>query len=168
MAAPYVAGVAALWISAHGGREANGVGFAKQLHQRIISSGVSVPVYDGTLTNYDYPAAVAQVGNGLVNAWKAVTYDTRLEFEKLALNDTRYFNRYHDVTIINEGEETVSYTWDVEYSGGYEAIGWLPSSTGTRVRRIKKFTELRPLTLEAKVTLPKPFKLGPGEKKTVS
>lgn len=168
MAAPYVAGVAALWVSAHGGRDANGVGFAKKLHERIISSGVSVPWYDGTLTNFDYPAPVAQVGNGLVNAWKVLTYDTRLEFDKIALNDTRYFNRYHDVTIVNDGDETVSYTWAVEHSGGLEAIGWLPSSTGIRVKRIKKYAELRPLTLEAKVSLPKAFKLAPGEKKTVS
>lgn len=163
MACPYVAGVSALWISAHGGRDANGNGFAKQLHQRIISSGVSVPWYDGTLTDFGYPAAVAQVGNGLVNAWKVVHYDTRLEFDSFALNDTRYFSRYHQVTIINDGDETVDYTWSVEHGGGIEAIG-----TFSGVKRLKRFAELRPLALEAKVSLPGSFRLKAGESKTVS
>lgn len=163
MACPYVAGVSALWISVHGGRKVHGNGFAKQLHKRIISSGVSVPWYDGTVANYGYPAAVAQVGNGLVNAWKVVQYDTRLEFDSLALNDTRYFKRYHDVTIINEGDEAVDYTWSVEHGGGIEALG-----TFGGVRRLKLFAELRPLTLEAKVSLPKSFRLKPGQSTTVS
>lgn len=169
MACPYVAGVAALWISAHGGRETHGNDFALKLHQRIISSGVSVPWYDGTLTNFGYPAPPAQVGNGLLNAWKIVNYNaTRLEFNKIALNDTRYFNRYHDITIINEGTEDVSYTWSVEHGGGLEAIGRFPNASGQQVKRIKLFSQLRPLTLEARVTLPKSFKLKAGEKKTVS
>lgn len=163
MACPYVAGVAALWISKHGGRSVHGNGFSKQLHQRIISSGVAVPFYDGTLTDFGYPAPVAQVGNGLVNAWKIVHYDTRLDFAKQTLNDTRYFNRYHDVTVINEGKTTIDYTWAVEHSGGVEAIG-----TFAGVRRLKRFAEVRPLKLEAKVTLPRSFSLKPGEKKTVT
>lgn len=164
MACPYVAGVSALWISVHGGRSVHGPGFARQLHQRIISSGVSVPWYDGTLTDFGYPAAVAQVGNGLVNAYKVVKYDTRMRFsDPLALNDTRYFERYHDVTVSNEGDETVEYTWSVEHGAGIEALG-----TFAGVRRLKRFAELRPVTLEASVSLPRPFKLKPGESKTVS
>lgn len=168
MACPYVAGVAALWISVHGGRDVNGKGFAKELHQRIISSGTALPWSDGTATVYGFSAPVAQVGNGLLNAWKIVNYDTRLEFEKIALNDTRYFSRYHDVTIINEGEETVSYTWSVEHGAGIEALGWLPSVAGGFTRRLKNFAELRPLSLEAEVSFPRAFTLQPGQSRTVS
>lgn len=166
MACPYVAGVAALWIGEHGGRKKNGNGFAKQLSQRIISSGVSLPWSDGTATNFNYPAAVAQIGNGLVDAWKVLQYQTRLDFDKIALNDTRYFNRYHDVTILNEGDDEVSYSWQVEHGAGIEAVGWLSNDLGS-TRRIKKFAELRPRSLEAKVSLPQAFKLGPGQSKTV-
>ncbi|KAH6690349.1 subtilase [Plectosphaerella plurivora] len=168
MACPYVAGVAALWIGENGGRSVHGKGFAKELHQRIISSGTTLQWSDGTPTDFGFIAPVAQIGNGLVNAEKVLKYDTRLEFETIALNDTRYFSRYHDVSIVNDGEEAVSYTWSVEHGAGVESLGWLPSVAGGFTRRLKSFSELRPLTLEAEVSLPKPFTLQPGESKTVS
>ncbi|KAL2210880.1 subtilase [Sarocladium strictum] len=167
MACPYIAGVAALWISVHGGRDKLGVGFAKELGQRIVSSGKAVPWSDGTATNFGYSAPVAQVGNGLVDAWKVLQYDTRLEFERFALNDTRYFKRYHDVSVFNDGDEEVSYTWSVEHGAGVEAIGWLPNDKGAG-RRIKKFAQLRPQTLEAKVSLPNSFKLKPGQSRKIT
>lgn len=163
MACPYVAGVAALWISVHGGRDKLGNGFAKELGQRIISSGKAVPWTDGTAADYGYAAPVAQVGNGLVDAFKVVTYKTQVsDFEPFALNDTRYFSRYHDLTVSNEGDEEVSYTWGVDHGAGIEAIGWLPNGKGTG-KRIKTFAQLTPKTLEAKVSLPKSFKLSPGQ-----
>lgn len=171
MACPYVAGVAALWIGLHGGRSVHGKRVAKELHQRIVSSGTSLPWSDGvSTTDYGFSAPPAQVGNGLVNGWKVVQYDTRLEFEnsKFALNDTRYFRRYHDLSIINDGEEAVSYTWSVEHSAGFETYGWLPSTAGGITNRLKSFAELSPLSLEAEVSLPRPFTLQPGESKTVS
>ncbi|KAH7349710.1 serine endopeptidase [Plectosphaerella cucumerina] len=169
MACPYVAGVAALWIGAHGGRHVHGKGFAKQLRQRIISSGTSVPWTDGSSVNNDFVAPVAQIGGGLVNAWKVVQYQTRLEFDPLALNDTRYFSRYHDITVFNEGDEPVSYTWSVEHGAGVEALGDLPSiGVGGFARRLKSYAELRPMTLEVEVSLPRAFTLQPGQSKTVS
>lgn len=167
MACPYVAGVAALWISVHGGRDKLGVGFAKELSQRIISSGKAVQWSDGTATDFDYAAPVAQVGNGLIDAWKVLQYDTRLEFEKFALNDTRYFKRYHDVSIFNDGDEEVSYTWSVEHGAGIEAIAWLPNDKGVG-RRMKKFAQLIPQTLEAQVSLPNSFRLRPGQSRKVT
>jgi hypothetical protein len=169
MACPYVAGVAALWIGVHGGRHVHGKGFAKQLRQRIISSGTSVSWTDGFSVNNDFVAPVAQIGGGLVNAWKVVQYQTRLEFDPLALNDTRYFSRYHDITVFNEGDEPVSYTWSVEHGAGVEAFGYLPSiGVGGVARRLKSYAELRPMTLEVEVSLPRAFILQPGQSKTVS
>ncbi|KAG4433243.1 hypothetical protein IFR05_011266 [Cadophora sp. M221] len=59
MACPYVAGVAALYISVHAGRKVHGKGFANTLAKRLISSGTSLPRSDGTATNYGYTASVA-------------------------------------------------------------------------------------------------------------
>jgi hypothetical protein len=169
MACPYVAGVAALWIGQHGGRSVHGKGWAKELHQRIVSSGTTLPWSDGTPKNFGgVPASVLQIGNGLVNGWKVVQYDTRLEFEKIALNDTRYFSRYHDVSVINDGEEPITYTWSVEHAAGIESYGWLPSGDGTSGFRLKTYAELQPSTFEVEVSLPRAFTLQPGESKTVS
>jgi subtilisin family serine protease len=43
MACPYVAGVAALYVGKYGGRSTHGPGFAKDLANRIITSGAAVP-----------------------------------------------------------------------------------------------------------------------------
>ncbi|CRK37860.1 hypothetical protein BN1708_020394, partial [Verticillium longisporum] len=92
----------------------HGNGFAKELSERIISSGVSVPWSDGSALDYNFPAPPAQVGSGLINAWKVVNYDTLLRFDKIELNDTRYFNRYHDITVKNEGKQTIEYALSYE------------------------------------------------------
>jgi subtilisin family serine protease len=43
MACPYVAGVAALYIGKYGGRSFHGPGFARELANRIITSGAALP-----------------------------------------------------------------------------------------------------------------------------
>ncbi|KAK1518253.1 subtilase [Colletotrichum abscissum] len=169
MATPYVAGVAALFISAHGGRSVHGKGFAKTLHQRIIASGTSLPWSDGTATDYGFSASVAQVGNGLINAFKIVNYTTDIAFEKIALNDTHYFSRYHDVTVTNNGAKDVSYKLSYEAAAGVEILGWYPFvAPWGGEKRLKSFTELTPKSLPVEVSLPRDFTLKPGESKTVS
>ncbi|KAL0944808.1 serine endopeptidase [Colletotrichum truncatum] len=169
MATPYVAGVAALYISAHGGRSVHGKGFAKALHQRIISSGTSLPWSDGTATDYGFSAPVAQVGNGLINAFKVVNYTTSLTFEKIALNDTHFFSRYHDVTVTNNGAKDVSYKFSYEAAAGVEILGWYPFvEPYAGERRLKSFSELTPKSLPVAVSVPRDFTLKPGESKTVS
>jgi hypothetical protein len=139
MACPYVAGVAALYISKHGGRSTHGPGFGKDLAMRIISSGDALPWDDGQEenTNYGFFASVAQVGTGLINAVKVLEYKTSLSFSKFALNDTHHFSRYHSVDITNGGAKPVTYTFEAQDSGGMETyvtdtsiwgaprIGWL-------------------------------------------
>jgi hypothetical protein len=75
MATPYIAGVAALYIEAHGGRGVHGKGFAKMLHARIMASGASLP-WPGKTDGGQYLASPAQIGSGLVNAVKVLQYDT--------------------------------------------------------------------------------------------
>ncbi|KAI9150099.1 Minor extracellular protease vpr [Paramyrothecium foliicola] len=165
MACPYVAGVAALYISAHGGRDVQGKGFARALSRRIISSGTALPWSDGTATNYGYAASVGQVGNGLIDAWKILHYDTQLEFNKFALNDTRYFNRYHDITIKNEGKETVSYKFSQQALAGVDSLRW---NAALATKRLADFTQLSPKTYTPSVSLPRDFTLAPGATKKVT
>lgn len=169
MACPYVAGVAALYIGAHGGRKEHGKDFAKMLSQRIISSGSALPWAGSSSTpNYDFPAPVAQVGNGLIDAFKVVRYRSSLEFEKMALNDTHHFSRYHEVTVKNDGDEDVAYKFSTQPAAGVEIAGWfaLPPTAGEF--RLKSLSDMSPLELEPSVSLPRDFTLKPGQSKTVS
>ncbi|KAL1857687.1 hypothetical protein Daus18300_010207 [Diaporthe australafricana] len=169
MATPYVAGVAALYISVHGGRSVHGKGFARTLHQRIIASGTSLPWSDGTATDYGFAAPVAQVGNGLINAFKIVNYTTEISFEKIALNDTHYFSGGHDITVTNNGGNEVSYTFSYEAAAGVEVLGWYSFvEPWAGEKRLKSFSELSPKSLPVEVSVPDEFTLGPGESRTVT
>ena len=118
MSAPYVAGVAALYVGKHGGRKQHGPGFGIDLTARLVSSGKAVPWAPGS----PYLASTAQVGNGLIDAAKVVNYDTSLSFAKWQLNDTRYFSRYHGVDITNGGDEDVVYSFELQPAAGFEAF----------------------------------------------
>lgn len=173
MAAPYVAGVAALWIGENGGRDVHGKKFAKQLAQRIVSSASPLKWSDGSSSDFgSFIASVAQMGAGQVNASKVLQSDTRLSFEKMALNDTVNFNRYHDVTVTNDGKKAVTYSFSVRHSAGVEIVSWLPPYRGhgddEYSRRIRMLSELTPTTFEVEATLPQSFKLSPGKSKTIS
>lgn len=165
MACPYVAGVAALYISAHGGRDVQGKGFARALSRRIISSGTPLPWTDSVGANYDYSASVGQVGNGLIDAWKVLEYDTQLEFNKFALNDTRYFNRYHDVTIKNEGKKDVTYKFSQQAAAGVDTLRW---QSGLQTKRLATYSQLSRKEYIPKVNLPTEFTLKPGASKKVT
>ncbi|OTA64812.1 subtilisin-like protein [Hypoxylon sp. EC38] len=167
MAAPYVAGIAALYIGAFGGKSVHGKGFAQGLRKRIIASGASLPWFDGTDTDYGFTASVAQVGNGLVNGFKVVNYTTGVEYEKFNLNDTANFKESHPLTITNNGASDVTYSFSAESAGGAEIGGWLPAESGYAVR-VKKFDELEPIDLSVDIDLPEEFTLKAGESKTVS
>lgn len=133
MACPYVAGIAALYISKFGGRLTHGAGFGKALAARILSSGKLVPWNAGTgeIRDYGIPASVAQVGTGLINATKVLSYDTSLSFSKFALNDTHHFSRYHSVQITNNGDKPVTYTFAANEYGGLNTFNIDPQSYGT-------------------------------------
>lgn len=165
MACPYVAGVAALYISVHGGRSVHGKGFAKIVNNRIVSSGTSLPW--AITKDEGFVASVAQVGGGLVNGFKVVNYTTTVDFDKFSLNDTANFNGAHDIVITNSGSGEVSYEFTLESSAGIEAAGWLQEEGGDTIR-VKTLEELTPIDLSIEATLPESFSLQPGESKTVS
>ncbi|KAM5343547.1 hypothetical protein ACJ41O_012084 [Fusarium nematophilum] len=167
MACPYVAGIAALYIGRFGGREKHGRGFAKTLAMKIMSSGQLPDWNDGTETNGDFKASVAQVGTGLVDAWKVLNYDTSLSFAKFALNDTRHFSGDHQVELTNNGDEPVSYKFSALASGGALAMNNNPEDWGTPMIAWDTVILGNPREMVADVTLPGDgFVVQPGETKT--
>lgn len=168
MAAPYVAGIAALHIGAHGGRQVHGKTFGKTLTHRIISSGASLPWLEGS-ERTNFSASVAQVGNGLVNGFKVINYNTSMEYEKFNLNDTANFKESHDITITNNGDKEIEYKFSAQSAGGVDLLGLYPTyAEGEFVRSVKKLVDISPKDLAVDVTLPGDFSLKPGGNKVVS
>lgn len=160
MATPYVAGVAALYVSKFGGRKVHGPKFAEQLMMRIISSGEPIQWSNDINVIDGFTASVAQVGAGLVNASKVLDYTTQLSLERFALNDTANFIEKHTVEITNNAAEAVTYAFSVEPAGGFDT---LDASDPTKLARYP----LAPQTMVPGVVLPEDgFSVGPGETKT--
>ncbi len=169
MACPYVAGVAALYISKHGGRSSHGPGFAKDLAMRIISSGEAIAWDDGQEESNDYGffASVAQVGTGLINATKILGFETSLSFSKFALNDTHHFSRYHSVDITNSGTKPVTYTFAAQDFGGIETYNTDPATWGTpRIGWLEDII-FSPQKMVPSISFPSgAFTVQPGQTKT--
>ncbi|KJZ76749.1 hypothetical protein HIM_03626 [Hirsutella minnesotensis 3608] len=159
MAAPYVAGIGALYISHHGGRNTHGPGFARELAWRIIASGRSVSWYTGTA----YPNETAppfQVGTGLVDAHKVLYYTTQLKFESISLLDTELFKPDWNVEIWNRGKESVQYRFEVEPQAAVEIYNGRDG--------IKSFDQLQPSHAVPFVSLPPTQTLKAGDKAVVT
>ena len=167
MACPYVAGVAALYISQHGGRATHGPGFARDLARKIISSGAALPWQvtqpTGLPTDYGFWAPVPQVGTGIINATKILTYTSSLAFDKIALNDTANFARYHSVQITNSHPSLpATYSFTLQPAGTFNAQSLDAPSFLAAVY------ELTPYAFTPKTFLPAPVTLPPGGSTTVS
>jgi subtilisin family serine protease len=164
MSCPYVAGVAALYIGKYGGRSVHGPGFAKDLANRIITSGSSVPWQtkqpSEKAVDYGFWAPVAQVGNGFLDAWKILSYETSLTYDKFTLNDTAHFSRYHKVQITNNGNKAVTYNFTLQPAGGFNAA----SPNGIFIADL---TTISPQSMVPTVSFPTGnFIVKPGETKT--
>ncbi|KAL0260198.1 hypothetical protein SLS55_003882 [Diplodia seriata] len=169
MATPYVAGVAALYVGALGGKKVRGAGFAKELHARIVASGGALPwSTDGT--DYgDVAAPVPQVGNGLVNAFKVLNYSTALAWDKLELNDTANFRDTHTVRVTNDGDVALTYEFGVQAAAGFEALEVFDADVYPSPR-LRAFAELVPIEAVPGVALPTSgdFTLAPGESRNAT
>ncbi|KAK4183800.1 subtilisin-like serine protease [Podospora australis] len=165
MACPYVAGIAALYIGKHGGRSVHGPGFGKKLSDIIISSGAAVPWQVtqpvGLPIDHGFWAPVPQVGTGLVNATKVLTYSTSLSFSKFALNDTANFERYHQVLITNNDNKPVTYSFSLQEAGTFDAQSrFYPDYLAAA-------NELEPYSFTPKVFLPSPITIPAGTSRLV-
>lgn len=162
MATPYVAGIAALYISKYGGRKTHGPGFGKRLAARILASCNSVPWNDGmNMTDYDTWAPVFQLGNGLVNATKVLNYRTELSFAKFSLNDTVHHEASQSVKITNNCTSPVAYRFSLQAAGGYEV---LDSTAEALVKLGPSVQGLFPKEMVPNVTFPESeFIVKPGQ-----
>ncbi|KAH8900404.1 serine endopeptidase [Thozetella sp. PMI_491] len=160
MSAAYIAGVAALYIGKYGGRKVNPNYNATDLVTRIISSGTPLNWWDVNAAHPStYIAPVSQVGAGLVNASKVLEYTTTLSVNRFELNDTRHFERYQKVSIKNNANVQVTYTFGVIPAAGFET--WLPDKS-----RFAVLDDLVTMELNPTITLPSgTFKISPGQSK---
>ncbi|KAL9942163.1 hypothetical protein ACHAQF_007360 [Verticillium nonalfalfae] len=160
MATPYLAGVAALYIGHFGGRGTqHGAEFAKFMHNRLVSNVRKVNQWSWS----DPTATIAQVGSGLINATSLFASKTDLVYEPMALNDTRFFSRYHKVTVINNSDKPVEYQFTKEDSIGVNTLG-----NGDYDTIVKEFGYLQWNAYSINATLPKTFTLKPGKSKEVT
>ncbi|OBR16515.1 subtilase [Colletotrichum higginsianum IMI 349063] len=166
MATPYIAGVAALYISKHGGRAAHGNDFAKDLSMRVISSGASLPwlLYSGE-ADPAFRAPSQQVGGGLVDARKVVGYATSLELRRFGLNDTLHFRADQGIAVRNTGKDRVRYSFEVESWAGVEMLRAYDARDPGETPRIRYRPEVVPSNISVSVGLPGGFELGPGEER---
>ncbi|KAM0321539.1 hypothetical protein ACHAQA_010029 [Verticillium albo-atrum] len=160
MATPYLAGVAALYIGHFGGRGTqHGANFAKFMHSRLVSNVRKVNQW-----SWDEPAAsIAQIGSGLINATSLFASKTDLVYEPMALNDTRFFSRYHKITVINNSDKPIEYSFAKEDSMGVNTLGSDAYDT-----IVKEFSYLQWNRYSVNATLPKRFSLQPGKSKDVT
>ncbi|KAF9876593.1 hypothetical protein CkaCkLH20_06001 [Colletotrichum karsti] len=163
MSCPYVAGVAALYISAFGGRDVHGKDFALHLGKQIIANAKPLAYHDAKYSELSGP--VPQVGNELIDAYKLLHSNTTLGFEPIALNDTAHFNKRHDVTVTNTGSEDITYHLSSQDAYGVETLQ-LDTINGDK--KVRLLSELVPQKLAVDVSLPDDFTLKPGETKTLS
>ncbi|KAM0245454.1 hypothetical protein ACHAP5_005410 [Fusarium lateritium] len=159
MSAPYIAGIAALFVGQYGGRAFNGAGFAKMLRDRIASSGTSLPFMNNHYV-HGYKASPFQVGTGLVDAWKVLNYDTQLEYEPFALKDTELFEPRWSFNITNTGGRAHQYTFKLEPQGGFNVFD---SDYG-----VVLLYGVKPRNIVPPVRLPHTVFIEPGETRELS
>ncbi|PHH59124.1 hypothetical protein CDD81_3718 [Ophiocordyceps australis] len=154
MAAPYIAGIAALYIGAHGGRSIHGPGFGRWLSEKIITSGRSVS-WSSTRRNVTAPPF--QVGTGLVDALRVLNYTTHVSSTPMALQDLATFRNYWTVNITNNANETVEYTFAQESQAAVEI------HSGKIEIGINPRNELKPIEMSPEIQLPPPTRVKSGE-----
>ncbi|KAK7997300.1 hypothetical protein PG989_005340 [Apiospora arundinis] len=165
MACPYIAGVAALYIGQYGGRSVHGNGFAKQLVDRIITSGAAIPWSvqqpQGNPPATGNWAPVAQIGAGMINAWKVLNYTTVLGSSGINLGDIPHFKGEQSVEITNGGSTPVRYKFRLQPWAGVE------SQSSIYPWYLAYFLEETPKNMVPDVVLPEEgFTVQPGETKT--
>ncbi|KAG4433242.1 hypothetical protein IFR05_011265 [Cadophora sp. M221] len=97
-----------------------------------------------------------------------MNYTTSLEFNKISLNDTSRFSRYHNVAVTNTGAKAVRYMFPGEAAAEVEVLGFYPLLTANDDARLESFTDLTPKSLPVDITFPRSFTLQTGESKSVS
>lgn len=101
----YVAGVAALYLSANGGRASSGIS-AREITRALEITANPLPVSksDSRLNT------LAVVGAGLVQAYDVIHTPIEVSKSELLLNDTANFADYQTFDVINTGRDRLKFT----------------------------------------------------------
>lgn len=104
MSTPYVAGAYALLAEARGEKPDS------RLFEKLFSSTAKPHRYHNLETGYeDFLAPAAQQGAGLIQVLDAVLATSYLEPTNLAWNDTKHFVDTLNFTIVNNGDDEITY-----------------------------------------------------------
>ncbi|KAH9439836.1 hypothetical protein MCOR27_005480 [Pyricularia oryzae] len=103
MAAPYIAGCAALVMQVHPGL------VSAEVMGLLSSTARPLSFNDGTNKTYDFLAPVAMQGNGVVDAMGAAKAETFVSDPHLSFNDTEFFTPNISFYIQNRGGEPAEY-----------------------------------------------------------
>ena len=103
MATPFVAGSAALYLSARGKDPTT----ARNVKKALQNTAMMVPA---TAADGSPFVSVAQQGAGLINVYNAINARTVVSTSELLLNDTAYGNNIQLVTLTNPTKKSVTYT----------------------------------------------------------
>ncbi|CCA71532.1 related to subtilisin-like serine protease [Serendipita indica DSM 11827] len=103
MATPFVAGSAALYLSARG----KGDKTARSVKKALQNTAMMVPASTADGAPY---VSVAQQGAGLINVYNAIHARTVVSTSELLLNDTAYGNNVQIITLSNPTKKSVTYT----------------------------------------------------------
>ncbi len=101
---PYVAGVAALYMAANGGRDQNPPAKIFSVLENFAKI-LPVSVSDQSIET------VAVQGSGFVQAYTSVKATSLISPSELLLNDTAYFNGEQTLTVTNNGNKKVKYSF---------------------------------------------------------
>jgi subtilisin family serine protease len=101
----YVAGVAALYLSANGGRTSSGIS-AREITRalEITSNPLPVSNTDSRLNT------LAIAGSGLIQAYDAIHTPIKVSKSELLLNDTANFADYQTFDVVNTGNDRLKFT----------------------------------------------------------
>lgn len=153
MAAPQIAGIAALILSARG-KNFNGL----LIRSRLASTArvVRTDYGNGVLEN-----AIHQ-GGGLVNAFCAVFSNTSVSTSSIALNDSTNMNCSQTFTLINEG--TLPVTYRAEHLPAGSIATFSPKS---KHGRIDSGIPTQSANYASAVIQPETFTVMPGQKQVI-
>lgn len=114
--APFVAGVAALYLEKNGYSRSSGHGASsgvpEEFKRRLMSYSTALDYYDGSTTFTGIPAPLIQQGAGMINANNAL-YGLSVIVDKpyFVVNSSsdRYFFQYFEFTVKNTSPNTLNY-----------------------------------------------------------